>query len=757
MFVTAVAVLVIVGLAVGTMYFGTTSSTPPHGEPEVGESPEAPRDLQNLREPFAAGMAALRRDDGADAVAHLKSFDFGSRPVEEYRLYYLANGYQLTGNVQAARLSLVRLWRRSPRLIYADDAAFNLAGLYSQAGDHGHEAEVFASLASRAEVPAVAASARWSAATARLHAGDVSGAFFAARNLLIRNPAAPEAAEAAALVRALAGTDGKAAIPLTASERLDRATNLVVAGEAQKALDELAALERVAPHLHSPIRLQRGIALHQLRRFEESNKSLQPLFSSYFKIAIPALRYSAKNHALLAASINPESEKTVKERKRVGSVKVRVGKGKKRRTVTRPKYQTVFRKVKLVDLAKKAKKDEHERLSSERLKDLLSLPIDENVRVETLTALVARAEAKGQTGYLQELLPKLLAIERDADPALQYFWDKAWAAWVRGDLGSAAPLLRFIADTYANPNVRRQAEYWYARTIERQGRKEEAAAIYRKLAGVPYADIYAIHSVSRGGRREDPKENPLKKAGPDWTEIAEKEMPAELRLAYELSALSAMHEAFLEVRHNRNRRNVRFAEALLADVYRSDGNELLMYRSLKRAWPQLATVEQDTTPVYFLKMYYPVRYSEEIEEYSAEHGLDPNLVRALILQESYYNPEAKSRVGATGLMQLMPPTAKEHARRLRIPFAVSRLEDPAVNVQLGTYHLRMLLRLFNGNVYLSVASYNAGQGNVARWRRAAPRRPMDEFIESIPFQETRNYVKRVTMLRSAYRRLTIQG
>ncbi|HEX6640756.1 MAG TPA: lytic transglycosylase domain-containing protein, partial [Thermoanaerobaculia bacterium] len=137
-----------------------------------------------------------------------------------------------------------------------------------------------------------------------------------------------------------------------------------------------------------------------------------------------------------------------------------------------------------------------------------------------------------------------------------------------------------------------------------------------------------------------------------------------------------------------------------------------------------------------------------------ERGLDPNLVRALILQESYYNTEAKSRVGATGLMQLMPPTAKDHASRLHIPFAASRLDNPDVNIRLGTFHLKMLVDMFGGNVYLAVASYNAGQGNVMKWRRAAPKKPIDEFLESIPFQETRNYVKRVTMLRSSYSRLT---
>lgn len=722
-------------------------------ELDVSAKEEAPRDLQKLSEPYAAGVAALGRDEGAEAVKHLSSFDFGSRPVEEYRLYYLANAHQLAGNNDAARVTLARLWRRKPKMIYANDAAFNLASLYDNAGDLANSAEVYAGIAGRADAQDLEANARWRAATARLHAGDVSGALYDARTLYIHAPASNEAKNASALVRALIGIPDTTALPLTAAERLDRAMALMAAGKQQDAITELTAIQNDAPNLKMAARLQHGIALHQLKQYDASNKILEPLTPGPYKYAIPALRYAAKNYAIIAASINPDVFKTVKERKKVGTVKQRVGKGKKRRTVTKPKYQTVFRKVKHVDLAKKKKKDENERLSSERLKDLLLLPIDHELRIETLNALVNRAAAKNQDEYLQEIVPQLLELDPAADPALQHFWDKGWAAYARGDLNGAKPLFRFIADTYTHPNVRRQSEYWYARCLDRQGQKEEARALYQKLASAPYEDLYAHYAIERGAKRSEKRGNPLKREGPDWRELAEKEMPAELELAYELTALSSMREAFLEVRRNMRRDNNRFAHAILADVYHAGDNQVLMYGALRKAWPQLATVEQDTAPLYFMKMYYPVRYGDEIEKYSKERGIDPNLVRGLILQESYYNPEAKSRVGATGLMQLMPPTAKEHARRLSIPFAASRLENPKVNVQLGTYHLRMLINLFQGNVYLAIAAYNAGQGNVAKWRRAARGKPTDELLESIPFPETRNYVKRVTMLRSTYARI----
>jgi hypothetical protein len=751
--ILVVSILLLFGGAAALLYKRRAERAAGAPELDVSAKEEAPRDLQKLREPYTAGVDALGRDEGAEAVKHLSSFDFGARPVEEYRLYYLANAHQLEGNNDAARVTLARLWRRKPKMTYANDAAFNLASLYESAGDLANSAEVYAGIAGRADAQNLEATARWRAATARLQAGDVSGALYDARLLFIQAPATNEAKAASALVRALTGIPDTEPLPLTHSERLDRAMALMAGGKQQDAITELTAIQISAPSLKMAAQLQHGIALHQLKQYDASNKVLEPLTPGPYKYAIPALRYAAKNYATIAASINPDVFKTVKERKKAGTVKQRVGKGKKRRTVTRPKYQTVFRKVKLVDLAKKKKKDENERLASERLKDLMQLPIDDALRIETLNALIARAAAKNQGEYLQEIVPQLIELEPAADPALQYFWDRGWAAYARGDLGTAKPLFRFIADTYPHPNVRRQSEYWYARCVDRQGQKEEARALYQKLASAPYEDLYAQHAIARGAKRTEKRGNPLKREGPDWRELAEKEMPDELELAYELTALSSMREAFLEVRRNMRRENNRFAHAILADLYHASGNDLLMYGSLRKAWPQLATVEQDTAPLYFMKMYYPIRYSDEIEEHAKERGLDPNLVRGLILQESYYNPKAKSRVGATGLMQLMPPTATEHAKRLRIPFAVSRLENPKVNVQLGTYHLRMLINLFQGNVYLAVAAYNAGQGNVAKWRRASRGKPIDELLESIPFPETRNYVKRVTMLRSTYARI----
>ncbi len=270
--------------------------------------------------------------------------------------------------------------------------------------------------------------------------------------------------------------------------------------------------------------------------------------------------------------------KTVIQRQKVGTIRVRVGKGKKSHLVTRPKFAKVKKIVQLVDLAKKAKKETYDRLSAERMKDLLQIrSLAPVVRLEVLNTLIGVAEAKKQDAYEQQLISEVVKLDPFADPGLQHFWDSAWSAYVRGDLVTAEALFQFIGETYGNPNVKRQALYWYARTIERSGEKDQAREIYQQLADAPYQDVYALYAISRGAEAHPVKSNPLKTNRQDWRQIAEQTMPAELRRAYELTALNDMRDAQMEIRRNAQFSNQHFADALLSDLYNSSGNIDLLY------------------------------------------------------------------------------------------------------------------------------------------------------------------------------------
>jgi soluble lytic murein transglycosylase len=751
--VIAVAVVLAIGLTIiGIRYFRPRSVS--KQEAGATHKPEAPPDLQKLRDQFLAGLAAIHDKDGAKAASTLASFSFRGRMVEQYRIYYLGRAYELANDHGNARRVLAELWQRNPQAVIADDAAQRLAAFYGEAGDFASAASVYDAVAARSDVPNNAAAARWGAIESHFISGDVDGALAAARATAIRSPRAPQAVDALAVARTIDGVPPDGTIAMTPAERLERGVALLRDGDPQSAYDELTALVGAAPaSLRDAVQLNRGLALNQIRRYDESNKLLEPLAGGAFKYAIPAISTAAKNYAALSASINPIVVKQITVRQKVGNVKVRAGKGKKK-LVTKPKYANVKKNIQLVDLAKKAKKESYDRLATERLKDLLQIPQTAlQVRLETLDTLIEAAQAKHQDAYLQQLVPQVIKLDPYDGSGVQYFWDKAWAAYAHGDLNGAKALLRFIGDTYKAPNLRRQADYWYARILDRQGNKADAAATYQRLASAPYEDVYAIYSEAKGAKHVKPPGNPTAANREDWREIAEKSMPAELRLAYELTALQDFADAAAELNKNAKQENQQFTDALAAEKLSNDGNLVEMYRTLRSAWPLLATVEQDSVPPYFLKMYYPVKYHGAILRYSNRFGLDPYFVMALILQESYFDPHAKSRVGATGLMQIMPATGAELGAQLHPLFSVKHLADPDTNIEIGTYHLKHLMALFNNNPQLVAASYNAGQGNVLKWRHAAPSKPMDEFLESIPFAETRNYVKRVTILRSAYSRI----
>ncbi len=150
-------------------------------------------------------------------------------------------------------------------------------------------------------------------------------------------------------------------------------------------------------------------------------------------------------------------------------------------------------------------------------------------------------------------------------------------------------------------------------------------------------------------------------------------------------------------------------------------------------------------------LIYPAGYSDLITKYAVRNNLDPFLVHAIIREESWFNKEAVSPAGALGLMQLMPGTAKLVAKESYA--GRESLFDPEVNIELGTRFFAERLKQFDGNIFLAIASYNAGPEAVEKWMNELDGVELDEFIEDIPYKETREYVKKVFRSYMEYHRL----
>jgi len=173
---------------------------------------------------------------------------------------------------------------------------------------------------------------------------------------------------------------------------------------------------------------------------------------------------------------------------------------------------------------------------------------------------------------------------------------------------------------------------------------------------------------------------------------------------------------------------------------------------MKRAYPQFMASGGDQLPREILTTIFPLQYWDLIKKYSAEQGLDPYLVAALTAQESTFVRDIKSHAGAYGLMQMMPPTGRQYARKLKLRYSLRLLTTAETNIRMGTMYFADLIRQFGG-VHLALASYNAGETPVRRWMRENEGLPQDEFIDSITYPETQQYVKRLLGTAEDYRRL----
>lgn len=155
-----------------------------------------------------------------------------------------------------------------------------------------------------------------------------------------------------------------------------------------------------------------------------------------------------------------------------------------------------------------------------------------------------------------------------------------------------------------------------------------------------------------------------------------------------------------------------------------------------------------------LKNIYPIQYSEYIEKYSEENGLDKYLVYAIIKAESNFNPTVTSSSGAKGLMQLMEDTAIERSNIIdEETIEAHDLYDSETNIRLGTSYFAYLLDLYDDNIVLALTAYNAGIGNVQKWINEGTIQPDGSDVENIPFKETNNYVRKILKAYQMYIRI----
>jgi soluble lytic murein transglycosylase len=291
--------------------------------------------------------------------------------------------------------------------------------------------------------------------------------------------------------------------------------------------------------------------------------------------------------------------------------------------------------------------------------------------------------------------------------------------------------------------------YWSARARIGMGEKERARLLLAETVQRykhAYHGVRARVALARLGGFPAPPAALVATAPPPEAPLPE---PRASRLR-QLLLLDRLAEAEAELRLLPESARV---QATLAWVDWRQGDLRPAIVAMKRAYPEWVGEAGDRLPAEVWRILFPLRYDAELRLAAQQEGVDPALVAALVLQESSFDPGALSRAGARGLMQVMPATGRRIARAKGRRFARAALHDPETSLDFGTHYLRQMSDRFSGAVEKVLAAYNAGPHRVDAWTALRGELPPEEFIESIPFSETRGYVTIVLANREQYRRL----
>jgi soluble lytic murein transglycosylase len=349
----------------------------------------------------------------------------------------------------------------------------------------------------------------------------------------------------------------------------------------------------------------------------------------------------------------------------------------------------------------------------------------------------------------------------DGKNASSASWRVAWTAYLQRQ-PDATDMLETFVKQFPSSDYVPDALYFLGRSYERSGREAHARSFYLAAAsrfpltyfGAKAADRIQPAPKGIGAGPVNPAE--FLSVIPDPPQVGPLERPlspkaeeheARARLlssiAFDASAELEYRAAYAESRSRRLLLNA-------ASAAEAAGRYAAGIVAMRQVFPEIEARRIEDLPIEAWRAAFPLPYASSVRSLAVHHRLDPMLIAGLIRQESAFDSDALSRAGAVGLMQIMPSTGRRLARQLGVRYSRSRLTDPGYNLRLGSRYLANLIESF-GTPEAALAAYNAGEDRVAQWTAGQNYLETAEFVESIPFTETRNYVKVVMRNADVYR------
>ena len=346
-------------------------------------------------------------------------------------------------------------------------------------------------------------------------------------------------------------------------------------------------------------------------------------------------------------------------------------------------------------------------------------------------------------------------------------WKAAWLSLRQGRTAEAKTLFEQQIALYPDSSEVPAALYWRARLAEEDGDPTMASAFYQKITdrfrnyyyGPLARERAAKLKVAGNTANDDPPHYAILDRIPplNAAPIANDSAPEDNLRVQKAKLLENGGLLDFAVRELKaaaeEEKGGSWLPAETARMYIDVGRYDIAVETMKRAVPSYFAVDLSALPRSYWEALFPKAYWTDLKRFSSANALDPYMVASLIRQESEFNPNAVSNKNALGLMQLLPRVGKGVAKQEKLKhFSTQQLFTPAINLQLGTRYFRSMVDQFGGFEY-ALAAYNAGDDRVKDWQAAGKYRDIQEFVESIPFTETREYVQAIMRNANVYRQL----
>ncbi len=343
-------------------------------------------------------------------------------------------------------------------------------------------------------------------------------------------------------------------------------------------------------------------------------------------------------------------------------------------------------------------------------------------------------------------------------------WKAAWLTLRMGRNDEAKKQIDEQIALYPGGNETSAALYWRARLAEEDNQPGMARAYYQKLSdrfkNYYYAEL-GRQRLQKLPQAADPVgKYPLLDRIPPLDhgeKVTLSDPPPDdlhLQKAELLGNGGLIDFAVRELQAAASAEGGNWGPSETAQLYIDTGHYDRAIEVMKHSVPSYFAVDIPTLPRVYWEALFPRPYWADLKRFSLANGLDPYLIASLIRQESEFNPLAVSRANAVGLMQLLPKTGKVVAHEVELKrYNPTQLFTPTVNLQLGTRYFRGMVDKFGGSFEHALAAYNAGSDRVEEWMGQGPYRDSPEFVESIPFTETREYVQAIMRNAAVYKQL----